>query len=63
MPWARGTSCAWPEQLQVILEMMVLVTFGCLTPAPNQSDTGSWIPLVTQDFDPVSTHSDGQRYF
>lgn len=34
------------------------VTSCCLAPAPPQSDVGFWIPLVTLDFTPGSTHRD-----
>lgn len=62
MPLARGTSCPWPGQLQeMILEMVVLVISCCPAPVLNHSDTGSRIPLVTQDFDPISTHSGARR--
>lgn len=34
------------------------VTSCCPAPAPPQSDIGFWIPLVTLDFTPGSTHRD-----
>lgn len=34
------------------------VTSCCLAPAPPQNNIGFWIPLVTLDFIPGSTHRD-----
>lgn len=61
MPLTRGPHApglgTWQE---MILEIVVLVTSCFLAPVLNHSNMASWIPLVTQDFDPVSTHSDAQ---